>query len=538
MHKRVIVILTFLTVILIQVLFLPAQVFAYSPFLTYTYDVNGDPKELDVAYTVSRVVYGTDFGLSTFSDINGLLYKNDKLYVCDSGNDRIVVLDSQLKLERVIKEFSHDGAADSLKYPMDIAVASNGDLYVTDNKNQRIVIFNENGEYLSSITEAKSNLLSKDFVFRPTKIVLDNTDSLYVVATGVTLGIINMDKEGNVISFLGAARVSFDPVLYLRKLLATKEQAAQLMRIVPTEYNNIYINQKGFIYGTINVISQIQLKSFINGNLYLVNGASISSMSESLLAKIGGLLNISFAQTGQNDVVKKLNMKGEDILRRSGYYPVVGEIQFQVSVAGNDPLEGPSRFVDVVVHPNGNYSVLDQKRSRIFTYDDNGVLLFSFGGSGDNFGLYRRPTAIELMGDELVVADSLKGTITFLKPTEFATCVYQATEAYLSGQYETSKVNWQKSIQLSSNFSVGYIGMGRIFLRTGNYAEAMRYFKLGEYREGYDKAFELNRQQILRQVLAYTIVAIVLLYVLRVIWKRYRRKSSHTKDQGGPGYVD
>jgi tetratricopeptide (TPR) repeat protein len=539
MRIKAIILLACAAMVFGIVFFLPAQVAAYTPYFTYTYDVNGDAKALDDAYTVDRVFYGTELGLTPFSDIEGLLVKNGKLYICDSGNNRIIILDSNLDVVQTIKDFNRNGAKDTFNNPMDVAVASNGDLYITDNKNARIVILNENGEFVSLIDKVNSNLLDKNFVFKPTKIVLDNTDSLYVVSAGVTLGIINMDNKGNVISFMGAARVSFDAILYLRKVLATKAQAAQLIRLVPTEYNNVFIDQDNFIYGTINVINPVQLRSFIRGSLYTVNGQALYQLSESLLAKITRLSSISFGQTGQNDVVKKLNMKGEDILRRSGYYPVVGEINFDVSLNSKDPLEGPSKFVDIVVQPNGTYSVLDQKRNRVFTYDENGVLLFAFGGSGDNFGLYRHVSAIEMLGDEMVVADSLKNTVTLLKPTLFADSIYKATAAYAVGQYDVSMENWRKSIELSSNFGVGYVGIGRIYLRTGNYTEAMRYFKLGEYREGYDKAFEFNRQSILRQVLAGVIIAIILLYVLRLIWRRYRRKKAgQTQQQGGPGYVD
>ena len=53
-----------------------------------------------------------------------------------------------------------------------------------------------------------------------------------------------------------------------------------------------------------------------------------------------------------------------------------------------------SRFVDIVNREFGMFSALDRQRGRIFTYDNQGNLLYVFGGIGDAVGLFTRPQAI------------------------------------------------------------------------------------------------------------------------------------------------
>ncbi|SFS74087.1 hypothetical protein [Paenibacillus sp. BC26] len=509
--------------LLLAVLCLPLHAMAYSPNQTYTYNIYGEPLALRDAYQVDNIVDGTKLGITSFNNINSLYVKDNQLFICDSGNNRIVVMNASLKLERVIEGFVRDGKQEKFNFPTDIATASNGDLYIVDSRNNRIVVLSKDGKFIRLIDHVTSEMLGANYQFTPTKIVLNSTDNIFVVAKGVNFGIMHIDLNGDVKSFLGAAKVGFDLMLYLKKQILTKEQAKQLSRIVPTEYNNIFVDKNNFVYGTINVVDPLVLYNSINSRLLTVGGVQVNNLNESISAKLLRWISPSASQSGQDDVVKKLNLKGDDILRRSGYYPVVGDLDFKVKAATRDAKAGPSSFVDIVVDENGIFSVLDQSRNRIFTYDDNGVLLYAFGGTGRNEGLFDKVSSIERLGDSLLVADSLRNVVVAYRPTEFAQSIEQGIKAYRDGLYEKSVESWKKSLSLSSNFEIGYIGVGRALLRLGEYKEAMHYFKIGEYREGYNQAYEHYRESILRNVIGYAIVALVLLSFLRFLWRRQRK---------------
>ena len=49
----------------------------------------------------------------------------------------------------------------------------------------------------------------------------------------------------------------------------------------------------------------------------------------------------------------------------------------------NHAIHGPSELVDIDYTEGGIYSVLDRKRSRIFTYDVEGNLLYITGSEGN-----------------------------------------------------------------------------------------------------------------------------------------------------------
>src|SRR5690606_15547891 len=59
------------------------------------------------------------------------------IYVLDSGNDRIVVLDRELKLTAVIDSFVRGGQTDAFRNPQGIFVTEDEQLLVADTGNER-----------------------------------------------------------------------------------------------------------------------------------------------------------------------------------------------------------------------------------------------------------------------------------------------------------------------------------------------------------------------------------------------------------------
>ena len=72
---------------------------------------------------------------------------NNKIYVCDMGNDRIVTLNHDLTLHGSFGS-SECGA---LKQPKGISCDNKGNVLVADRGNNRILVFDANGRYISAI---------------------------------------------------------------------------------------------------------------------------------------------------------------------------------------------------------------------------------------------------------------------------------------------------------------------------------------------------------------------------------------------------
>lgn len=534
--------------------------YAYTPQTVYTYDFYGNAVALKEMYRVDRVLSGADIGAGQLSSPQGMYLGHDgMIYLCDSGNGRVLVLDRQYRLTREIKAFIRpDGTEDTLNYPTDVCLASNGDLYIADLRAQRIVAVNALNEMTLEIKDVKSDVLPAGYQFRPSKLVLDSTDRLYVVATGVTNGMMELDRDGTVRRFIGAAKVTVNLTDYLWKLIATDEQYSTMSRSVPTEYNNVTLTEDDFLFGTISVVDDEDVKNVISGSMYNVDGKRIKpeTLSE-YVQKVVKIFNPSQKEAGYT--IKKLNLKGNDILIRNGYQAPVGDVQFYMGgdtseytqgkviteikasmdnmtdtsyIASTDLMgttRGSSQFVDVAVHQSGVYSVLDQRRGRIFTYDDEGVLLYVFGGKGDAEGLFTMPTAITYVDDNIWVMDAIKGTVTVFQPTSFVNDIFAAYDAYEDGDYEGALKLWNNTIKYCSNFDVGYIGAGRCLLRLGRYEDSMEAFKLAQYRDGYDNAYVMHRSALIKAYFGPALLVFFLLLVAIWLGKKLLRGKFHIK---------
>lgn len=79
--------------------------------------------------------------------------ENRLLYVVDTGNDTVVVYDADTfkKLRNIGKPSQKHTATDpgSFSLPTNVAVDSEGDVYVTDTFNNRVEIFDADGEFIS-----------------------------------------------------------------------------------------------------------------------------------------------------------------------------------------------------------------------------------------------------------------------------------------------------------------------------------------------------------------------------------------------------
>lgn len=93
-------IVSFSILLFLSCLGLPhASALIHVPYSTYTYSVTGEPQKSPHAYipvASLSAAEGMETGLSSPADI--VTDKHDRLYIADTGNDRIVVLNSDLTL--------------------------------------------------------------------------------------------------------------------------------------------------------------------------------------------------------------------------------------------------------------------------------------------------------------------------------------------------------------------------------------------------------------------------------------------------------
>lgn len=434
------------------------------PYTSYTYDFWGEAVPAPQAYLPTRFIRGTDLGVGAFRDPRDIhVSPEGNVYIADTGNNRVVVLDQEWRVIRVIETFDHEGQEDRFSQPRGLHVTSDESLYVADTGNGRIVQFDRDGQFVRVIGPPTSDLpgvFSAGFTYRPLKVGVDQYGRIFVISQNLFEGLISFSQDGQFRGFVGAPRVTPNFVDYIWSRLATKEQRAQMQVFLPTEYTNLDLDPQGFIYATV-----IDREDADDGGQ-------------------------------RHDRVKLLNAKGEDLLRRIGFHPPIGDVQFP-SRWSNATRRSSSTLDDVTVHELGVYSVLDSNRGRVFTYDSNGNLLFVFGYRGEDHGQVMQPVALTHMGKNMLVLDAQQRGILLFEPTDYALLIWAALDAYHRGNYAETEAIWRKVLERNANYDLAYTGIGRSLLRREEYAEAMYYFKLGNNRREYSEAFDLYRRGVI-----------------------------------------
>jgi len=437
--------------LLLLCIFTAASAFTSPSNYTYNYDFWLEQVASPDAYRVSNYLLGTALGIGHFRLPQGLFIRDNRIYVCDTGNNRIIKIEVQENGDHVVTanilSVRINGEASPLREPMDIFENRDGNLYIADTGNNRILILDNNWNFIHAIFMPEDESIDDSTDFLPYKLVVDFANRVFVQANNINKGLMEFDNRWEFSGYMGANKVNVNIVEYIWKLLSTREQRERMDLFIPTEYSNVALDHEGFIYVTNS--------------------------------------------TGQTEPVRRLNAMGQDILIRNGYEKPVGDLVF--GNAGN--IRGPSRFIDIVSFDNDSYACFDRTRGRIFVYDFQGNMLYAFGGYGNREGSFTQPSALANMGSALYALDMNSGALTRFDLTGYGLLINKAIDEYKAGRYESSAAVWEDVLKMNGNYDLAYIGIGRAALREGEYQKAMKYYKLKHYREGYGKAFQLYRKE-------------------------------------------
>ncbi len=460
---------------------------------SYTYIVSEGKiraVEAPAPYYIKSQVTSATLGIDLNEPVDLCVYEQD-IYIVDRANNRILHTDSDFKLKSIIEGFVWQDKAETFSSPEGMDVTKDH-IYVADTGNKRIVVLNKDGSCYKIITGPSSEVLSEGLAFEPRKVAADGTGRVYAVCKGVYEGIMELYDDGGFGGFVSSIPVDPDPFTLLWKRLLTKEQREKMENFVPVEYTNLSLDKDGFLFV------------------------------------------VSLAAEGQV-CIRRLNAADSDILVRSslGEIPISGAVETEADF----PVKGkPSDFIDVTVGDDGTYYVLDSEYGRVYTYDENGNMLFLFGGiSTEQNGTFPQASAIELLGDKVLVADSVMSNITVFSRTEYAAAVFGGIEQYNNDQYAESIESWNKVLQYNKHFVLAYSKIGQAYYQMQEYEKAMNYFEKAIDQTNYSKAFERYRNAWLSEnftIVIIVIASIIILIVAVSILKR-RLLARHPVKRGG-----
>lgn len=493
---------------------LPASAASYN---SYTYSIDGESLASPDAYTPDRVVNSAAMGLETALNAPTAIEADSdgNVYIADPMNNRIVVLNDHYQLRFEITEFvNSEGVPDSLNGAKGVFVwegrvqseedpelyVDSRQIYVADTQNRRLVIFDENGSFLRIVEQPSSEVFASTEIYSPVAVAADSSGRIYVVSNTTYQGIISLSSDGEFAGYIGAQKVSYSVLEMIWRKFQTAEQRKSQVDNLSTEYNAIDIDDEGFIYVTSNAIEEGNLISAINGG------------------------DKGYAP------VKKLNTVGNDIMRRNGFQIPAGEINFRNNYGGgngtSDRITGPSSIIGVALGPNGTWSIADEKRSKVYTYNNNGELLHVFGDQGTQMGNLQKISALSYQGKNLLVLDYNTSSFTVYKTTDYGELLLTAIDHTNNLLYSEAKNDWQEILKHNNNFDAAYVGLGKAYYREGNWDQAMYYFERAYDTSDYSDAFGQWRKEWIETGwhILYIPIVVVAFILLLYFFFRYAGK--------------
>ncbi len=456
-----------------------------APYDTYTY-VNASDGIYDVsapaAYIPGVTLTATELGVEMEQPEDLYCDREGNFYIVDTGASAVHAFSPEWKLRFTLATFAKGEEEDSLYAPEGVCVDFEGRVWVADTGNHRLVCFDAAGNYVLEVGTPTSALLDEDFVFSPIKLAVDEVGRIFTVCRNVFDGLVQVTTEEKFVGYVGSNYAVGNWYEQIWQSIMTDIQIEQRLDFIPMEYANICLDDEGFLYVT-TAVSEVE------------------------------------------NPIRRLNSSGEDVMVRkaiNGIAKVAGDVMA--------PADSPSSMVDVAAGKMGIFYALDGTRGRIFAYDEDGNMLFEFGGINTyQQGTFIQPSSLAVRENTIYVLDREKRAVVEFLPTDYATNMYAALSTYRSSHYEDSLQIWQTVLKQNSNFDLAYAKAGFCLYRMKDYQKAMEYFSIANDRDSYSMAMAKYRNQWLNDhfvLCAAVLVGVVALGVGTgvLVYRRRRRK--------------
>lgn len=350
--------------------------------------------------------------------------------------------------------------AGTLVNPRGVFVTDNGNIYVADRDANKIFIFNGDGELIEEYGKPSSPLYGDEVSFLPIKLAVNSAGIMFIVCESNTNGIVEISPTdgGTFLGYFGTNNAAKNLTTIIYRAILTDAQRAKMVSNIPATPTNLTIDSKGLIY------------TVTRGN--------------------------------ENDTLKRLNIAGTNMIYNTD----------------NTYADTPT---SVVAGNHDNVYVADQQ-GYIFEYNNEGEMLFVFGGPDDGsqrVGLSTMVSGISIDAqDRIYVLDSDKAKIQIYQPTEFTNLLHSALSLYSKGRYTEAMESLTQVLKMNSMFDYANKAMGRCYFYEDNYEEALRYARLAKDYSGYSDAYwEIRNTWLKNNILTVVLVLVFLAVAVKVI---------------------
>lgn len=454
-----------LSVILVIAVIMPLTAKASeSSAYTYTQSVNKEWIRTQDAYMPGSILLN-DGTLSAPEDL--FIYKN-QIYIADTAfseeeatsesRGRIVIYDMDTREIKTIGE-------ELLINPKGIFVNEEA-IFVADKGAEAVLKLSHTGELLMKLSRPDSYLFSEQSQYLPTGVAVSSQGIIFVCGEGAYEGLMQFDKNGVFQGYFAANATKMTFADRVKELIFNEQQMEQLLNRIPYPIYNMDISDRDLIYS----ITQLE-------------GNSIYSIA-----------------TQTENALKYHNMAGTDILSK-------------------DLIQGEHNFADVAAYRDG-FSFAVTNTGIIYEYDENGNVIFSFGGlaTTERSGHFTNAAAIDVdEAGNLYILDREGRYFQKFFPTEFANATHEALYKLKQGSYAESEDTWLELLSLNGMSYVAHQGYGKVLYQQMKFKEAAAEFKIIKDKQSYSECMWEIRNNWFQTNMPYFLILCILLFVLGFI---------------------
>lgn len=434
----------------------------------------------------------------TLEGITDIYCVGDFIYLLCGEASKLYVLNKDYTFNREV--LITDDIGNTIDFTGAAGVFVDGGLiYLSSTKNGQILVTSLEGKLVKTIEAPKSDVIPEDFIFQPTSILKDTDGNFYVVSTGSYYGALFFTPEFEFEGFFGANAVEhtvLDVMSFIwDKLTNTDAKRAKQTRVLPYAFSDMTIDKDGF--------------------LYTCTGATSS------LASNNG--------TGQ---IQMLSPSGTNILyRRNNHGKTAGATGFNFlenRVVVTWEKKKVQDFCAIVVDDNGLMYSLDRTYGLVYVYDSDCNLITAFGGGaeeGNQLGQFKTACCLAINGDQILVGDSERNTVTIFQQNDYGKKVASALVLTSEGQHAKAKSIWEECIKEDRNFIYAYRGLAKAYYAEGNFEKAKEYAEISYDYVTYDLAYqEIMKNFFKDNFVIIFIFAVVLICVAAWLLVKAKKK--------------
>jgi len=198
--------------------------------------------------TIGASALGSDATLS-IADICS--DENGQIYILDSGSSKIYIIDSNYRMVSVIDKIVLDGDQLTIEGASGIFVKADK-LYISDTKNGRVLVLDTAGRVSHILLVPDSKLIPDGFTYSPIRVAVDSGGYIYIASDGSYYGALVYSPEMEFLGFYGANTVAASAMDVLgnifNHLLSNDTKKGASVLALPYQFNDLAPGADDFIY--------------------------------------------------------------------------------------------------------------------------------------------------------------------------------------------------------------------------------------------------------------------------------------------------